>query len=608
MIGTDTGVFRQSENGDLRRLDPVLLPGYDEDTDTAPRVNVAEYVDNTIWVGTAAGIGVYAQDGNPEGTVDAGFGGPVDVVAIVAKDGEVWVGTAEAGVYRRDDSGQWVQYNTQNTPGFMLSNQVRGIVEEEGRIWIATSEGIANYDLEAGAFADPIVDLGGLLPTNDITGISAGGGYVFAESDSGLAIRQPGGIWRTIVRNNQSIPAEAGTNRVRASTYSEPYLWVLLANSRLQPSGSILRRPADPNQNNPEDMMLFSLEELGLPALGDDSTASLRSSRVSQRQELLLAVCGDVGNPGGAAAAAASDFVRRELSDTALRYPLRGHGEDARLLTARNGQPMFVGREAGRPVADVLRPEAKDDFELPDIFSTPPTDCGAAGDAYWCLFGTEGFAKKVGDGAWQPTRSEVLGLLANADLRKIQVLEQSRWWMATDKGIFRYLDGGLLEYNQASTEAGLPDDDVRTILYHENKVYAGTSKGLGVFDTTDNSWQTFTSELGRHQSIRSLAIDVGNVLWIGSDHGLLKFGLEDGAEQVAFGTSNGLPDPHTHDIIIAATGQVYVATSGGLAYGDGVNDFSAVRFSDGLPGSLRNSFTSTDRSMFGCSAIMGLQG
>ena len=139
-IGTDTGILRQSENGELRRLDPVLLPGYDEATDTAPRVNFVEKVGSEIWVGTAEGLGRLALDGEPLAPVEAGFGGPVDVVAIAQTLDYVWIGTAGAGVYRfNEDNDQWTQYNTQNTPGFILSNQVRGIVEEDDRIWIATS-------------------------------------------------------------------------------------------------------------------------------------------------------------------------------------------------------------------------------------------------------------------------------------------------------------------------------------------------------------------------------------------------------------------------------------------------------------------------------------
>ena len=141
MTGTDTGILRQSENGELRRLDPVLLPGYDEATDTAPRVNFVEKVGSEIWVGTAEGLGRLALDGEPLAPVEAGFGGPVDVVAIAQTLDYVWIGTAGAGVYRfNEDNDQWTQYNTQNTPGFILSNQVRGIAEEDDRIWIATSE------------------------------------------------------------------------------------------------------------------------------------------------------------------------------------------------------------------------------------------------------------------------------------------------------------------------------------------------------------------------------------------------------------------------------------------------------------------------------------
>ncbi|MBV71856.1 MAG: hypothetical protein CMH52_11045 [Myxococcales bacterium] len=601
-IGTDSGLLRQSESGAIEALDGSLLPGYDANTGTSPRVNFVVRVQGQIWVGTSHGVGRYELNGEPAGALQGVFDEPVDVLSLEKNGEEIWLGTANHGLWRRNDLGQWQPpYTTANAADFLVSNQITGLATRGDILWISTPSGISKFDLTGGVFLDPVLLRGGRLLTNDITGVSAGGSFLFFESSEGVAVQSGQDDWFHLRRDRDSIPDEAGTNRVLATTYDGEHLWVLLGKSARQPTGSLLRRSPDPNQNAPDSMALFPLSDIGLPAVGDSTTAQM-SAKTTRGGEIRIGFCGDAERPGGASILGARELLLGNLSDRfnqQTRYALKGRGVDSALMMGPNGEPMLVGREDQESIATELAPfdamalanRWPVDILMPNSFNQPPTDCGLTPDetTLWCLFGTEGFAKRENDGQaavqWQAIDANTIGLLSNADLRKIAVLGPSSWWMATNKGIFRYQGGGFLDYNVVRTGGELPSDDVRTILVHEGKVYAGTALGIGILDLGENSWTTLgRSELGRHYSVRSLALSVDQTLWIGSDQGLLKYSLADGGPGIAFSTAQNLPDLRINDIVLPASGRVVVATPGGLAHSDGLGDFEHVGFAQGLPG------------------------
>ncbi|MEE2757404.1 MAG: thrombospondin type 3 repeat-containing protein [Myxococcota bacterium] len=602
-IGTDSGLLRQSTSGSIEALDGSLLPGYDPNTGTSPRVNFAVRVDGQIWVGTSHGVGRYELNGEPAGALQGVFDEPVDVLSFEQYGQDIWLGTANHGLRRRNDAGQWEPpYTTASTSDFLVSNQITGLAIRGDILWISTPSGISKFALISSEFLDPVTLRGGRLLTNNITGVSANDGFLFFESSEGVSVQSGLDDWTHLRRDNNSIPDEAGTNTVLATTFDGEYLWVLLGNSARQPNGSLLRRSPDPNVNAPETMTLFPLGEIGLPAVGDATTATM-SAKTTDGGEIRIGFCGDDNTPGGASILGARELLLGSLADRfnqQTRYALKGRGVDSALVTGPTGLPMLVGREDQQAIATELVPFDEQapanpwptEISLPNSFNQPPTDCDLTpdGERLWCLFGTEGFARRENDGQaavqWQPTDADTIGLLSNAELRKIAVLGPSSWWMATNKGIFRYQGGGFLDYNVVRTGGELPSDDVRTIFVHDDKVYAGTALGVGILDLGENSWTTLgRAELGRHSSVRSLALADDQTLWIGSDQGLVKYPLADGEQELQiFTTEDNLPALRINDIVISESGRVIVATPGGLAHRAGMGRFERVGFAQGLPG------------------------
>jgi len=586
-FGTQTGVYRQSDDGTMVALDAAMLPGYDAQNQTAPSITVVTEESGEVWVGTETGLGRYTLAGDPLDPLVAPFeGAEIHVTAIQhGFQNEVWIGTASNGLFRRNGQGQWVNYTPESAGNNLVSLQINGLTYESDTLWIATPDGISVFDTNANTFADPILQRGGLLRTDDIKGISSGGGYVFAESDAGVSIRNAQGEWRTIRRNDsETIPINAGTDEVAGSVYDGQYLWIALRPSRLQPHGSLLRRSPNPDENGSN--VLFSVEQIGLPGISEVGRVSMASPGI----EVIVGVCGDMASPGGLSVTGSRHLLIETLSDQAPAGFLRGRGVDAALMDGPDGQPMVVGREGQRAIADQLRPASIIRLPLPVEFPNPPTDCGVSGpgNSLWCLFGTDGFAKRDIDGQWHTTAAADLGLLDGAELREIQVLGESLWWMATSRGLFRFQGGGLIDFNVARTGGGLPSDDVRTLLVHENKVYAGTANGIGVLDTVENSWSQIGEDHLRNVSIRSLAMGPGNILWIGTDLGLYKHPLAEGDAQF-FGLANGLIAPRVQDVELDISDAqelraVYIATEGGIGRSDGIGDFESIGFAQGLPG------------------------
>ncbi len=86
---------------------------------------------------------------------------------------------------------------------------------------------------------------------------------------------------------------------------------------------------------------------------------------------------------------------------------------------------------------------------------------------------------------------------------------------------------------------------------------------------------------GSKNSIGSIA-EKGNNVWIGTNSGLFVRSKSSGAIILTYTTDNGLPSNYINDVKIDAFGNVWVATSNGLAKFDG-NSWQAYGVSAGLP-------------------------
>jgi|GEM_PF-3322519 len=589
-IGTQNGVYRQDGQGRFTPLDQTNLPGYNEQTQQAPAVNVIERARNQIWVATDAGIGRYSSAGEPLGQIVDDLRppqaeGPIRVVDIEqGMPNRVWVATRDHGLveYNFADVERWNHWRVAGSPR-LLSDQVNGLAYGEGRLWIATPEGIAIFDSDTNDFQLPVQGQGFLVSDN-VLDIEAGGGNVYAITDRGMSVRQAG-QWYDIWRRSDRVPEEAGTDAVHSVHYRDGTLVVAMEASRLQPYGSVIVRPADALYTGP--FTLYSNQDIGLP----QSEAPERMKITRNGDEVMIAVCGDDNNPGGLSVSRSLNLEPLDHLASVTGGVLRGNGQQARLTVGHNELPIMVGLEDGRPVADILLPNGTEPMSLTEDFGTPPTDCDVPpegdGDTLWCIFGQQGFAKLESNERWSVYDIDTLpnGVGGNPlDLRRIIAVNDRTWWAATNSGVIRLQGASTVVKNIANSGGALPSNDVRDIVLHDRHLYIGTDRGVAILSIDENEWKTLGGDTLPSVSVRALDISRDGHLWIGTDSGVYKRPLADG-DSLHFNLQNGLTSPQIHDVVVLPTdGRVFVSTDLGISWSDGQADFMSMGITDGLPG------------------------
>lgn len=165
---------------------------------------------NTIWLG--ASIGVIRMDratGTIRGTYTQADGIPGNgVIFRLEPDGAiVWLGTADGGVARFDvGSGRVTRVWNQTTESNFPAGQVRSLHREGGRLWVGTTEGLVQIDINSGAVRAWNQANSGLVQ-NFVNGITSAQGLLYLATLSG--------VQRYDIVANRFLPLHDGPGVVR---------------------------------------------------------------------------------------------------------------------------------------------------------------------------------------------------------------------------------------------------------------------------------------------------------------------------------------------------------------------------------------------------------
>jgi signal transduction histidine kinase/ligand-binding sensor domain-containing protein len=132
-------------------------------------------------------------------------------------------------------------------------------------------------------------------------------------------------------------------------------------------------------------------------------------------------------------------------------------------------------------------------------------------------------------------------------------------WLGTHRGLVRYQDGALTTF---TTKAGLPSDDVKTIIEEpDGRIWVGTFGGLTSW--TAGGIKSWTERDGLPGGVvRSLYRDADGVLWIGTyDGGLGRY--KDGRFS-RFTTREGLYDNGVFQILEDPRGYLWMTSNRGI--------------------------------------------
>lgn len=166
--------------------------------------------DGSVWLATWDGIAHM----NASGAVDrvelpeSGWSdGNVNVIASFA--GSLWIGTASGGLVRRNAPGEpGKRPRYEKIPG--LPMQVHALTVFDGKLWIATENGL--FSLDAGAGAKPAAEL--LDGDSAVTALGAWKSRLVAGTDLGVIwMRGAEQTWKKIYHYSKEKPSAGGLAR-----------------------------------------------------------------------------------------------------------------------------------------------------------------------------------------------------------------------------------------------------------------------------------------------------------------------------------------------------------------------------------------------------------
>ena len=143
-------------------------------------------------------------------------------------------------------------------------------------------------------------------------------------------------------------------------------------------------------------------------------------------------------------------------------------------------------------------------------------------------------------------------------------------WFGTKNGLNRY-DGKHVRAYYYSTTQGLQDSRINVLLCTTNgHLLVGTAQGIDMYDRrTDKIVPFKPARSVRHEVIRT-HLQEGDILWVGTNHGLFSINLKNG-ESVCFSTDNsGLVNNIVRAIHIDGD-NIFVGTFNGLSRYDRVS-------------------------------------
>lgn len=133
--GTSNGLKR------IREVPFTNLTGYNGLQDNFVRT-VLESNDGRLWIGSGAGLDVQQTDGSVTPILQN-----LSVLSLAQDaDGNIWVGTRNAGAIRLQDT----QQQRFDTTAGLRSAQVRSISSRQGLIWLGTANGLHTLNPESG--------------------------------------------------------------------------------------------------------------------------------------------------------------------------------------------------------------------------------------------------------------------------------------------------------------------------------------------------------------------------------------------------------------------------------------------------------------------------
>ena len=615
-VGTQGGLHRyDGQRYTLFRQDPRDPGGLPDSFITA----LAPGPGQALWIGTYSQSVVRLDLRNgrirryPAGN-DATGSRDRPVLALLAEARGVLIGTAR-GLERLDlGSGR-------RTPMLVLSTQrpasrAQALLRDpDGTLWYATAEGLYRLDAAGGraSLIEPAMPLTSLVRDRS--------GRLWAGGDDGLFLLQDQVLQgrRNLLRVWPKPEAATGPHSVQALVEApDGHLWIAIGTAgvrRFDPrtgETQLLRQNDALPGMLPEDAVnAMLIDAAGLLWVGGQfhgvAVTDTRGARFPYLADLHAASGGSSRFDNSIRSIYQSRDGRLWLGTDGgrlLRHDRQGTFQDfSHLLpvagkeTARQRVMAFADGGDGRPWLatgtglfqldpdlPALRPVAIPGITAPNLRSIAIGSDGTL----WLGSNDDGLiGYRPGDGRVRhiPYLDGDPRGLAHPQVHAVLVDRAGQVWIGTGHGLDLYdpRSGQLRHFHQRGRgREGLAGNLIRALwLGPDGAIWVGSHGGLDRIDVDASGALHFSRPLaGALQGqtlpvIFSLAGDTGNDLWMGSDHGLLRYSPRNGALR-SYALSDGLQDLEFNG------GAVATLADGRLAFGgvNGVNVFDPTRIID----------------------------
>lgn len=217
LIQDESGYIWLGTGFGLNRFDGVeFKKWYEEDGLPNNRVNaLRQSSDGKIWLGTDAGIAYLEDDSIYVPSVFEPIRESVVLSIYEDTDRSMWIATEGSGLWKYDTSGRFANVSNQHGYRNMMA---RAVVEDEnGIIWVGTSEGLFSYDgtsFKKYRHSDGMPE----VPVNEMK-VSAAG-ELWMATGAGLVVMREGDI--------EIYDTEAGLNdcRLHSLSFKDKGVWV----------------------------------------------------------------------------------------------------------------------------------------------------------------------------------------------------------------------------------------------------------------------------------------------------------------------------------------------------------------------------------------------
>ncbi|MGB0132766.1 two-component regulator propeller domain-containing protein [Dokdonella sp.] len=162
LVDRDNRVWVASSGGRIQWFDREALNLVDTPINAPDDLRLVrsmmQTADGGVWLGARDGLWRVDEDGHGLREIRIGGNQSLDVHAIAqTPDSDIWVGTAESGLYRLDQNGQLKQHyggRPAGADGGLHDPAVRALLaDQDGGVWIAgNSRGLSHLDPASGHF------------------------------------------------------------------------------------------------------------------------------------------------------------------------------------------------------------------------------------------------------------------------------------------------------------------------------------------------------------------------------------------------------------------------------------------------------------------------